>query len=114
MIIVKNFDLKYAGMFYISWGKYTFNANLYFDTLMKMLEIEGYDPYKVNVTLEKLHFSKVELVFIAEMKGEKIESIMVSDTSGDFVHNKLLLIDINLNEPEVVAHLKEVLASRYT
>ncbi len=96
-IIVKDFNLTYTGIYEVSWKDFRYKAYLDFQTLMIMLEIEGYKPKDVNLDFEDLHFSKVELVFYVEMEGDKITAIRTSDASDIYMENNLFLVDIEIN-----------------
>jgi hypothetical protein len=97
-IVVQNFDLSYDGMYQIKWSDMSFKVYLELNTILRMLEIEGYSYEMVDKKLkswEPLQFNKVELILKGEVVKGKIR-FLTSAAAEDYYNKRIYLIDVDL------------------
>lgn len=96
---IKNFDLSYDGMYFISWENKKIRVYLELNTILKMLEIEGLSYKDVNQKLktwEPLHFNKVKMVvFVFEEDNKTF--YRTSEFSDEYLDvDDITMIEIEL------------------
>jgi hypothetical protein len=98
-LIVSNFELYYDGMYWIKSEGKDRRVYLGLNTILQMLEIEGYSTEQVDELIRSwkpLLFSKVKLVFTILKETPKYQFLLTSECSDNYLKEKIVLIDVKL------------------
>ena len=99
IIEITSFELRYDGMYFISWENHEIRVFLELNTILKMLEIEGLTYKEVNDIIsgcKPFKFCKVTMTVIGKENGGKL-TLKTSDFSEEYLGNKdLTMIDVEL------------------
>jgi hypothetical protein len=99
-IEIKNFSLKYNGMYYIIWNKIKLRVKIELNTILKMLEKEGLsftDIDKAIKASEPIPFNKIVITAKAVKQSGRLEFLGII-TYCDAEYEEVGFIDVEFEE----------------